>query len=420
MRGSDQSSRVALQLVSLKTPVAAQLGCFFRCIVCVTLTANAARAGLVEDWNAAVVDAVRKEAPPPCLVTHHLPLLHLSIHRAVDEAVKAGLTEAEQAQAANHAGDEVFRLIFPSQGKLADEVRDKNAQGAANSTATALSDAAVQRTFQEHENDGSTTTIHYVPSNKPGQWQRTPPNFRPPELPHWGEMKPFLLDDVMKFRASPPPALDSKAYADDLNEVKELGAKNSTKRTAEQTLIAKFWADFSYTTSPAGHWNDIARQMSLQRKLSLAESARLFALLNVTLADTCIVIWNTKYHYNFWRPVTAIRRADEDNNEATISDKNWEPLLVTPPHPEYVSGHSGISGAAAFVLAKTFGTKVIHFDVESDDVKDVKRSFTSFQTCAEEVSRSRVLGGIHFPSACKHGLALGREVAKQIDQRWTP
>ncbi|MFZ4763510.1 MAG: vanadium-dependent haloperoxidase [Roseimicrobium sp.] len=196
--------------------------------------------------------------------------------------------------------------------------------------------------------------------------------------------------------------------------MKELGGKSSVKRTAEQTLIARFWADFSYTTSPAGHWNDIARSVSLAHKLRLAESARLFAILNVALADTCIAVWATKYHYNFWRPVTAITRADEDGNAATLTGKGWEPLLASPPHPEYVSGHSAISGAGAMILGKWFGAEGLYFEVESDDVKDVKRAFTSFRKCAEEIARSRVYGGIHFSSAGREGLEMGGKVAEAV------
>jgi membrane-associated phospholipid phosphatase len=143
----------------------------------------------------------------------------------------------------------------------------------------------------------------------------------------------------------------------------------------------------------------------------LVESARFFALLNVTMADTCISIWDSKYHYNYWRPVTAIQRADEDGNDATEADKTWEPLLRTPPHPEYVSGHSGISGAAATVMEHHFGKENISFEASSDDVKDTKRRFTSFHTCAEEIAQSRIYGGIHFPAAGKHGLQLGRLIA---------
>ena len=173
----------------------------------------------------------------------------------------------------------------------------------------------------------------------------------------------------------------------------------SSKRSAEEALTAQFWSDFSYTTSPPGHWNDIARQLAV--RLDLRETVRLFALLNLALADAGIACWNCKYDYNFWRPVTAI-------NQDPAS--KWEPLLATPPHPEYVSGHSAFSGAAVAVLQHFFGTDKLTFSATSDTVKDAVRRYTSLQACADEISRSRVFGGIHFPSACREGLTLGKKV----------
>jgi membrane-associated phospholipid phosphatase len=240
------------------------------------------------------------------------------------------------------------------------------------------------------------------------------PTFRPPEFPHWGKVKPFAVGDVTQFRAPPPPALGTVLYAEEVNLLKEMGGKISTKRTAEQTVIARFWADFSYTSSPGGHWNEIARDICRQRTLSVAETAKIFAVLNITLADSCIAIWDTKYHYNYWRPVTALQRADEDAVDSTTVDKAWEPLLRTPPHPEYVSGHSGISGAAAAILEHFFGKKDISFEAESDDVKDTKRRFTSFEACAAEIAQSRIYGGIHFPAAGREGLTMGRKIAAKV------
>ena len=385
----------------------------FRYTLLVVLSLLTARvnAGVVEDWNKAFLQAVRKEAPPPCLVSRNLPIFHLSIHRAVIGTAKSGMDAQDQERAAFHAAEAAFKMLFPSQPQFVEALRAKHVAIVATDALTIvrapwmkISDEAVERTFKERENDGSSTTIHYVPSDKPGQWRRTPPNFRPPEFPHWGKVKPFVLDDATKFRAPPPPDLASEDFARDVKEVKELGGKLSTKRTDEQTLIARFWSDFSYTTSPAGHWNDIARELTTKRGMNVAETARIFAVLNVTLADTCIAVWDTKYHYNFWRPVTAIQR----------EDKAWVPLLATPPHPEYVSGHSGISGAAAAILEHFFGTKDISFEADSDTVKDVKRRFTSFKTCAEEIAESRIYGGIHYTTAGKEGLKMGRKIAEAV------
>jgi len=380
--------------------------------LCLLISLPQVRAGIIEDWNEAFLNAVRKETPPPCLVSRNLPIFHLAVHRAVKAAREQNFDETAQQQTAHLAARSAFLTFFPSQSKMAEKLDATMTVSRASEKIRDIVDEAVQRTFKEREGDGSSTTIHYLPNEKPGQWRRTPPNFRPPEFPHWGKVRPFILEDVTKFRAPPPPALDSALYAEEVNCLKAIGGKDSAVRTAEQTMIAKFWADFSYTSSPPGHWNEIAREICRARKIPTAETARFFALLNVTLADTCVTIWDSKYHYNYWRPVTAIQRADEDGNEGTTADKTWEPLLRTPPHPEYVSGHSGISGAAATIMEHQFGTKDISFEASSDDVKDIKRRFTSFQTCAEEIAQSRIYGGIHYPAAGSEGLALGKKIAE--------
>ena len=262
--------------------------------------------------------------------------------------------------------------------------------------------------------DGSGTTVPYVPSTAPGAWRRTPPFFRPPELPQWPYVEPFALTNGAQFRPPGPPSLNSSQYAAEVNQVKALGGINSTNRTAEQTLIARFWSDFSYTVTPPGHWNQIAQNVMTNRPTTLVESARLFALLNIAMADAGIVVWDSKYIYNFWRPVTAIQRADTDGNPDTEADPDWLPLLNTPPFPEYVSGHSAFSSAAATVLAAFYGSDNVPFTVGSDSVPGVLRSYQSFAAAAEEIALSRIYGGIHFLSADVEGLEAGRHVGDYV------
>ena len=194
--------------------------------------------------------------------------------------------------------------------------------------------------------------------------------------------------------------------------MRRLGGAESESRTVEQTLIARFWSDFSYTCTPPGHWNGIALDLARQRQLPLAETARLFALLNVAMADAGIAAWDAKYHYNSWRPITAIQRADEDGNPATQPDSQWKSFLPSPPHPEYVSGHAAFSGAAAQILASYLGGDRVSFTATSDDVIGEVRRFNSLRACAEEIAQSRVYGGIHFSFSGKDGLELGRKVAE--------
>jgi hypothetical protein len=264
-------------------------------------------------------------------------------------------------------------------------------------------------------NDGCSEHLSYIPSTEPGRWRRTPPFFRPPELPQWASrVTPFVLERPDQFRPSGPPALSSKEWAAALYEVKNLGGIQSTQRTAEQTLIAKFWSDFSYTETPPGHWNSIAQEIVTKKGIGLEETARLFALLNMAMVDAGIACWDAKFHFDFWRPVTAIQRAEEDGNAATEPDANWLPLLRTPSHPEYVSGHSTFSGAAFVVLTECLGTDEVAFDVFSDTLPKEKRHFTSIKACAEECGESRIYGGIHYSFACKDGLELGEKVGRLV------
>jgi membrane-associated phospholipid phosphatase len=266
--------------------------------------------------------------------------------------------------------------------------------------------------------DGASTTVPYIPSAEPGAWRRTPPFFRPPELPQWPYVTCFALTNGAQFRPTGPPSLTSTQYAADFNQVKSLGAANSTNRTAEQTLIARFWSDFSYTVTPPGHWNQIAQNVATNRGLSLAQNARLFALLNIAMADAAISVWDAKYVYNFWRPVTAIQNADVDGNPETVADPSWTSLLNTPAFPEYVSGHSAFSAAASTVLTRFFGTDAVSFTVGSDAVPGVLRTYQSFSFTADEIALSRIYGGIHFLSADVDGLRIGNAIGAYVDENF--
>jgi hypothetical protein len=219
--------------------------------------------------------------------------------------------------------------------------------------------------------------------------------FAVPLLPQWGDVRPFVIAGPDQFPVPGPRALTSQEWADSYNEVKDLGAADSTLRTAEQTRIARFWSDGLGTYTPPGHWNQIAEVVAQDRSISVADSARLFAWLNLAMADAAIVTWAVKYATDFWRPSTAIPLAEADGNDRTQADADWTPLLVTPAFPEYVSGHSAFSGAAAEILTAFFGEDV-GFTVGSFTTQDLVRSFGSFDEAAEEASLSRIYGGIHY------------------------
>jgi hypothetical protein len=272
------------------------------------------------------------------------------------------------------------------------------------------------RMLAVRNDDGSNTQVPYIPKGDPGQWRRTLPYQRPPTDPQWGSVKLFALPDRKSFLPPPPPPLESADYATAYNEVKTVGGKKSKARTKEQSDIATFWSDFSYTAMPPGHWQEIAADIVRERRTSLAETARLFALLSLAQADAAIVCWEIKYSFNSWRPVTAINRADEDDNAATEKDEAWQSFLVSPSFPEYTSGHSTFSKASAQILKRFFGTDTVHFTVRSDSLPGVTRVFDSFAACADEVGISRIYGGIHFQFSNIEGKRCGEKIGDYISE----
>jgi hypothetical protein len=203
--------------------------------------------------------------------------------------------------------------------------------------------------------------------------------------------------------------LTSNQYTADFDETKSMGSLSSSVRTADQTLAARFWN----ASTAVYYWDTIALTLSAQHHATLSENARLLALVNIAMADAAIACWEAKYHYVFWRPVTAIPLADTDGNPDTLADPTWTPLLTTPNFPEYPSGHSTVSGAAATVLARFFGSGT-PFSVDSDVMLGVTRSFSSFSSALDEVRDARVFAGIHYRTACVDGQATGTAVGNYI------
>lgn len=274
-----------------------------------------------------------------------------------------------------------------------------------------LGKAAAQAIITARSNDGSAGDPigPVTPSNIPGVYQAVPP-FDFVFAPNWQDVKLFGLQQKDQFRSAPPPSLNSTEYALAFNEVKEMGKINSTARTADQTAYAQYWYEFS----EAG-WNRVASTVAANKKLGLWETARLFALVDIAMADAYIAGWDSKFHYNFWRPYTAIRKANLDDNNNTIEDLQWEPALPTPPVQDYPSTHSALGSAAATVLASILGDHT-PFTMPSPTALPAgsTRSFTSFSQAAKENADSRVRAGIHFRFACDAGLELGDKIGKWV------
>ena len=225
---------------------------------------------------------------------------------------------------------------------------------------------------------------------------------------HWPFVQPFALRSANQFRPPPPPALTSPSYTDSFDEVKSLGAVGSLTRTADQTQIARFWG-----APIQNYWNEIAQTAALAHGTTLEQNARLFALLDLSLADSVIAFYDAKYTYHFWRPITAIRAADNDGNPATAADPNWTPLATTALDPSYPGAHAVVSAAGADVLSRFFGNNE-DFAVTSEVLPGVERTFTSFSDAADEASLSRIYAGQHFRFDQVAGQQLGKQIADYV------
>jgi len=258
--------------------------------------------------------------------------------------------------------------------------------------------------------DGSNVVLPaFVPTTQPGTYQLTPPNFAPADFVQWPHVTPFAIASASEFRPGPPPDLTSDAYTQSFDQVKSLGFVGSTTRTADQTQIGKFW-----NGNIQDFWNEIAQTASLEHNLNLGQTAHLFALMNISAADTTIAFFDAKYTYVLWRPVTAIQLADTDGNPDTVANTSWLPLSgKTAPDPSYPGAHSAISFAASEVLKSELGDPIT-LAVTSESLPGVTRNFTSFSAAAEEAGLSRIFAGQHFLFDHLAGLTLGRQVADSV------
>ncbi len=404
----------------------------------------------VSSWNAAMLDTVRHTTapssdipgllikPPPPMVAKYLAMVHGAMFDAINavgqqyesyltvtpqagaSAIVAGAVAAHDVAAEVYDNAEALELWDKTLAEVMATVPD----GTAKTLGIQVGQQAAAAMIAARASDGSQATVPYTPGTQPGQWRPTAPGFLPAALPQWPGVTPFAMTSGDQFRPAAAPALSSAEYAAALNEVKSLGDINSTTRTVDQTQIALFWADGGGTSTPPGHWNQIAIDVGLEQGQDLLENARMMALLNFALADAGIASWDAKYVYNIWRPIDGVRQADSDGNADTVQNGNWTPLITTPSFPSYTSGHSTFSAAAAAVLTDLFGTVAFTTRADvgstglwppSDDISGLRvRSFTSFQQAAEEAGLSRIYGGIHFSFDNTAGRTAGNAVGQLV------
>lgn len=383
----------------------------------------------VIEWNDTLLDTIRADKTAPPIASRAIAMVHTAIYDAVNAMngspfesyhVQAGpVTVSGTPEAAiAAAAHSILVSLFPTQAATLDAIYATRlnaiADGAAKTDGIAWGNSVANQILSLRGSDGMTDVVNYTPGTNPGDWQPTPPALAKGLLPQWGGVDPWAMTSGDQFRPDAPPALTSKEYTDAFNEVKTLGAKTGSTRTADQTEIALFWADGAGTATPPGHLCEIGQAICEQFNLTLLETAHLFALLGMGVADAAIISWDAKYAYNNWRPVTAIANAAHDGNPNTAPDASWLPLITTPPFPDYISGHSTFSGASAKLMELFFGNDAISFDVTSEGVPGVTRHFDSLWAAAEEAGMSRVYGGIHWDFSSEAGLKAGSALAEYI------
>lgn len=364
---------------------------------------------VVREWNVLAEGTIPTSAGPT--LPRSYAMMHIAMFDAVN-SIEGGYTAyrvripatrlASSEAAAAQAAHDVLVSLYPANTTKFDTAlaaRLATIQPLRAQLGAQVGREVAKKILEWRANDGWATPQTYTPPALPGIWQPTPPNFPAAAFVQAGDAKPFALPTPYYYLPRRPPALNSQEYADAVNEIKAIGGATSMVRTDEQTLSAKLWASVGYTTNWGGVWNDVARFMTLRNNLSLIESARLFALLNVSMQDGVQTAQASKYVFQLWRPVTAIQRAGEDMNPATDADPTWMPLLTTPPYPSYAGNMACIGASAARSLALYFGTNDILVSAQwasTDGVSYVVRSFPGFWQLAEHQAASREYGGIHY------------------------
>jgi hypothetical protein len=411
-------------------------------IVLAALVATPARADEITDWNQTLFRAAVVGGTNPLAITRVAAIVQAAVFDAVNgiahrytpiHVTSSGPAGASQDAAAVGAAYATLVVLYPTQkgifdARLAVSLAEigMHEDAAAVSSGFLWGQQVAGLILAWRSTDGfATAPPAYLGGTGVGQWRPTPPAFAAFSVP-FATMTPWILDAPSQFRPDGPPLLGSVQYATDFNETKKMGSLSSVARTPDQTVAAWFWAAGTATSI----WNNVAlsllehqrgdsddddRDGHDRRHYSTVEKARLFARLNLAIADAAIGCWDAKLTYVFWRPLTAIPLASTDGNAATLEDAAWTPLLSTPNHPDYPSGHSCFSGAAAGVLAAYFGAGT-HFGVETDLMPGVVRSFRGFPAALAEVENARIFGGIHFRSATHDGQTLGAGVAAYVLQ----
>ena len=390
---------------------------------------NSTRADVVTDWSAiAQTTIVTNAGRPPSGTIVDAAYVFAAVYDAVNAIDRRYTTfavsvsaspSASQEAAAAAAAHHVLKTFFPTQQAFLDGALAASMAaippGPARDQGNAVGVQVATAFLALRANDGRNAVVSYAFGSGPGVYQLTPGAPAPPASPAtpWvAQMKPFALESPWQFRAEGPPDLTSAKWGEDLNEVKAYGVLNNSSRTPEQTEIGLFYAEH-----PGAQLMRNLRNFAAAQSMSVADRARLMAILHITTADALIAVFDSKYFYNFWRPVTAIRAADTDGNDATEPDPGWVTLAPTPNHPEYPAAHGAVSTSYAEALRHFFGTKKITVTLNST-VTGTSHTFHNTDDIIKEIIAARIYGGMHYRTSGVHGSVIGRKVAHWVDKNY--
>ncbi len=383
------------------------------------LAAPMALADVVTDWNIKACEIVveAKLGPPPA--NRVLAIVQTAVYEAVNAITKRYPASELQLEAASGASVEaaiaaanhvtLAKLVPPQQAAIDNAyhaVLAGIADGPAKTAGIAVGDKAAAAILAGRADDGATTGETYRPHTTAGVYVPTVI----PAVPHWPQRKPWLMTSSAQFRPGSPPTLTSEVWARDYAEIKALGSKSSPRRTAEQTEVARFW---EATIPPIYH--GVVRSVATVPGREMTQNARLFAAVTQAIDDALIAVFDAKYHYNFWRPVTAIRNGDLDGNDATERDPSWTPFIDTPMHPEYPCAHCILSAAVGTVLQAEIGTGLMPtLTTTSVTAKGAARSWTKIDDFMQEVANARIYDGVHYRNSTEVGTAMGKQIGELV------
>ena len=385
---------------------------------------------VVLHWNEVAVKTVG--ATPPFPSTRAMAIVQVAVFEAVNAITQryqpylgtvTAPPGASVEAAAVAAAHDTLAWLFPMQLAMLDGERDASlagiADGPARNAGIAVGQAAAAALIAERASDGAQAPQFYTPSSaEPYEWQPTPSCTSAPAngrglFFHWQFVKPFGIESSSQFRAKAPPALINGTYANDLNEVEMVGDLSSTLRPPDRAAVAKLYA----AQPPHRGWNLVARQLAAERGADeITNTARTFAIMNMSLSDVHITVFESKYRYRTWRPETAIHRADDDGNSRTSAKATYQPYVVTPCFPSYPSAHGAGAGAARAVLERAYGRKRHDITITDDGAPGIVLHYSDLRAIVDDVSDARVYGGIHFRFDQDAGERMGRDVGQYNDE----